>query len=245
MSSSTSLRGLSAPEDHLRPADAFMHEVADSIVSGRYAVDDALPPEGPLALHFRVSRTIVRESMKRLEEKGLVTIQQGRGTLVRPASAWNVLDPLVLSVIIAHDEENHTLDELTLIRAALESLMAGQAAKIASPDQKAELAAALERMRDSAEDYSRFRDADADFHRTVMHVSGNFLSRNIADALYSRARHFARFEGDNLLDATGYTLDQHEAVFDAIADGDAPRAHDAMRQHILDAWRRRSGRDLA
>ncbi|MEN0083216.1 MAG: FCD domain-containing protein [Leifsonia sp.] len=244
MSSTTPLRGLSAPEDHLRPADAFMHEIADSIVSGRYAVGEALPPEAPLGLHFRVSRTIIRESMKRLQEKGLVAIQQGRGTLVRPRSEWNVLDPLVLSVIIAHDEENHTLDELTLIRASLEGLMAGQAADATTAAEHAELAAALERMKDAAAEYSRFRDADADFHRLVMKQSGNLLASNIADTLYSRARHFARFEGTPDANAADYTLEQHRAIYDAIAAGDGPRAHEAMRVHILDAWRRRSGHDL-
>ncbi|CAM5390460.1 FadR/GntR family transcriptional regulator [Leifsonia shinshuensis] len=244
-SPTTSLRGLSAPEDHLRPADAFMHEIADSIVSGRYGLDEALPPEAALALHFRVSRTIIRESMKRLEEKGLVTIQQGRGTLVRPRSEWNVLDPLVLSVIIAHDEENHTLDELTLIRASLESLMARQAAASTTPAEHAELAAALDRMRELADDYARFRDADADFHRLVMRLSGNFLSANIADTLYSRARHFARFEGAPQEDPAGYTIEQHRAVYEAIAAGDEVAAGEAMRVHILDAWRRRSGHELS
>lgn len=245
MSSTTSLRGLSAPEDHLRPADAFMHEIADSIVSGRYAVDEALPPEAALALHFRVSRTIIRESMKRLEEKGLVTIQQGRGTLVLPRLRWNVLDPLVLSVIIAHDEENHTLDELTLVRASLESLMARQAAGTTTAEHHSELAAALQRMQDSADDYVQFRDADADFHRLVMRQSGNFLADNIADTLYSRARHFARFEGTPQADSVEYTIAQHRAIYEAIAAGDPVRADEAMRAHILDAWRRRSGRDLS
>jgi DNA-binding FadR family transcriptional regulator len=244
MSSSIALHGLNAPEDRVRPADALMQEVTDSIVSGRYAVGDSLPPEAPLAVHFRVSRTIVRESMKRLQEKGLVTIQQGRGTLVRPRSEWNVLDPLVLSAIIAHDEENHTLDELTLIRASLESLMARQAAESASPAEREELAAALERMHASSHDYSLFRDADADFHRLVMRLSGNFLAGNIVDTLYSLARHFARFEGAPQIDPAGYTIQQHQAVFEAIADGDGAGAQEAMRAHILDAWRRRSGHDL-
>jgi GntR family galactonate operon transcriptional repressor len=244
MSSTTSLAGLNAPADHLRPADVFMREIADSIVSGRYAEAEVLPPEAALGLHFRVSRTIIRESMKRLEEKGLVAIQQGRGTLVQPRSHWNILDPLVLSAIIAHDEENHTLDELTLIRSSLESLMARQAASVAAQEQRDAIAAALQVMRDTAEDHAAFRDADAAFHRLVMVVSGNFLAGNIADTLYSHARHFARFEGVPHADSAAYTIDQHRAVADAIAAQDPEGAEAAMRHHILDAWRRRSGRNL-
>lgn len=234
------LRGLNAPESPERPADTFMREITDSIVGGRYAADELLPPEGPLALHFHVSRTVVRESMKRLEEKGLVAIQQGRGTIVQHHDRWNVLDPMVLNAIIAHDEELHTLDELTLVRSALESVMAGQAAERVTESTIAELHAALEKMRVAVDDYPVFRNADADFHRTVMHLSGNFLATNIADTLYSRARSFSRFEGRPPSDATQRTLAEHTAIHDAILAGDPAAASEAMRRHIIEAWRSRS-----
>lgn len=244
MSQISSIAALGQPEERLRPADVFMREIADSIVSGRYAEDEVLPPEAPLGAHFQVSRTIVRESMKRLEEKGLVTIQQGRGTLVRPRARWNILDPLVLSAVIAHDEENHTLDELTLIRAALESLMARQTASASSNTDRDAVIAALQQMRDVEDDYEAFRDADAEFHRLVMRISGNFLAGNIADTLYSHARHFSRFEDSVDPDKTSYTLLQHQEITEAIVAGNAAGAETAMRHHILDAWRRRSGRNL-
>lgn len=244
MSASPQLRGLTAPERGQRPAEAFMREIADSIVAGRYAAEELLPPEAALATYFQVSRTIIRESMKRLEEKGLVAVQQGRGTQVLPHGRWNVLDPLVLSVIIEHDAELHTLDELTLVRGALEAVMAGQAAGRRDQEGIAALVAVMAEMRDAADrDNDRFRDADADFHRTVMRLSGNFLAGNIADTLYSRARGFVRFEGRPKPDAHRRTLDQHQAVLDAIERGDVDAARAEMNEHIVDAWRRRSAAD--
>ena len=234
------IEGLLAPEARERPADLLMRALVDSIVARKYDAEEAIPPEAALAEHFGVSRTIVRESMKRLEEKGLIAVQQGRGTLVQPHSSWNVLDPLVLSAIIAHDEELHTLDELTLVRAALEGVMAAQAAERSTDDGLAELASALERMVQLADDYPAFRDADALFHRTVMRLSQNFLAGNIADTLYSRARSFARFEGSPPEDATQRTLEQHRAIYAAIAAGDVAGARTAMNEHIVDAWQRRS-----
>ena len=171
---------------------------------------------------------------------GLVAVRQGRGTLVQPHSSWTVLDPLVLRAIIAHDEELHTLDELTLVRAALEGVMAAQAAERSTEEGLGELAAALERMVDLADDYPAFRDADALFHRTVMRLSENFLAGNIAYTLYSRARSFARFEGSPPEDAIERTLEQHRAIYDAIAAGEVDRARSAMNEHIVDAWQRRS-----
>ena len=240
MSGRGQIEGLQAPEVRERPADVLIRALIDSIVARRYEAEEAIPPEAALAEHFGVSRTIVRESMKRLEEKGLVAVQQGRGTLVQPHSSWNVLDPLVLSAIITHDEELHTLDELTLVRAALEGVMAAQAAERATEDGVAELASALQRMVELADDYPRFRDADALFHRTVMGLSENFLAGNIAYTLYSRARSFARFEGSPPPDAIERTLQQHRAIYAAIAAGEVGAASAAMNEHIVDAWQRRS-----
>ena len=61
------IEGLQAPESRERPADLLMRAIVDSIVARRYDADQVIPPEAALAEHFGVSRTIVRESMKRLE----------------------------------------------------------------------------------------------------------------------------------------------------------------------------------
>jgi DNA-binding FadR family transcriptional regulator len=72
---------------------AVVRDLVKAIVTGTVAPGDILPPEGTLSQQFAVSRTVIRESMKRVEEKGLVTVSQGRGTVVNQSSKWNVLDP--------------------------------------------------------------------------------------------------------------------------------------------------------
>lgn len=240
MSGRGQIKDLQAPESRERPADMLMRAVVDSIVAGRYEAEQALPPETALAEHFGVSRTIVRESMKRLEEKGLVAVKQGRGTLVQPHSSWNVLDPVVLSAVISHDERLHTLDELTMVRGSLEGVMAAQAAERVTEEGRAELAAALDRMISTTGDYAQFSEADVAFHRTVMELSENFLASNIAYTLFSRARSFARFEGDQPSDAIDLTVDEHRAIYEAIAAGKVAEAQQAMTEHILEAWERRN-----
>ena len=46
---------------------AVVHGLVNAIVTGEIAPGDSLPPEGPLSLHFGVSRTVIRESVKRIE----------------------------------------------------------------------------------------------------------------------------------------------------------------------------------
>lgn len=214
-------------------------ELVDAIVSGRLAPGDALPPEGPLSEQFGVSRTVVRESVKRIEEKGLVTIARGRGTEVRPMTAWNTMDRVVLTALIKHDETLGILDELSVVRAQLESVMAAEAAQRRSDEQVAELDRAMQRMRESTADEDVFRAADVAFHETVMELSRNRLAGNIARTLMDHALESSRYHGVDTPDAFAVTLREHEAVHAAISEGDPVRAQDAMNNHILEAWRRR------
>ena len=218
---------------------AVVAELAELIVTGQLEEGALLPPEGPLSEHFGVSRTVLRESVKRLEEKGLVTVAQGRGTQVRARGSWNMLDPVVLSALIDNDESLGVLDELTVVRASLESAMAGAVAASHTQAELRRLENSLTAMRESEEDADAFRQADFVFHTVLMEISKNRLAENIAKHLYRRAVDSNRFQGINPPDAILLTLDEHTGVVEAIARNDAPAAEKAMRDHIHVAWERR------
>ena len=109
---------------------AVVEEIVELIVTGKLKEGELLPPEGALCEHFGVSRTVLRESVKRLEEKGLVHVGQGRGTQVARSGSWNVLDHVVLSAMIDSDDSLAVLDELTVVRSALEAKMAGAGSQV-------------------------------------------------------------------------------------------------------------------
>src|SRR5271165_5831656 len=75
----------------------------EQIVSGAYPEGSSLPPEPVLCQDFNVSRSVIRESVKLLEEKGLVVARQGQGTTVLAVDRWGLLDPLVLDAFIRND----------------------------------------------------------------------------------------------------------------------------------------------
>ncbi|WP_308491269.1 FadR/GntR family transcriptional regulator [Microbacterium terrisoli] len=224
---------------------AVVAELVDLIVTGQLNEGDLLPPEGPLSEHFGVSRTVLRESVKRLEEKGLVTVSQGRGTQVRARGYWNMLDPVVLSALIDNDETLGVLDELTVVRASLESAMAGALAGSHTADDMHRLENALTAMQESAFETDSFRQADVVFHYAVMEMSGNGLAENIAKHLYKRAVESSRYQGINPPDAVPLTLDEHAAIVEAIRSGDVPAAQKAMHEHIHVSWERRRLSDHA
>ncbi|WP_198671377.1 FadR/GntR family transcriptional regulator [Desertihabitans aurantiacus] len=218
---------------------AVVEELVDAIVGGRLQPGEVLPAEGALSEQFGVSRTVIRESVKRVEEKGLITIARGRGTAVRPMADWDTLDRIVLTSLIKHDETLGILDELSTVRAQLESVMAAEAARLRTREQLAELDLAMSRMWETVEDEAAFRAADVAFHHTVMSLSANRLARSIAQTLMERALESMRYHGVDRADAFALTLREHEAVRAAIAGQDPELARDAMSAHVLEAWRRR------
>jgi len=63
-----------------RLASVVVDELAREIISGNWAEGDVLPTEPSLCDEFGFSRTVVREALKLLEERGLVRVEQGRGS---------------------------------------------------------------------------------------------------------------------------------------------------------------------
>ena len=72
-------------------------ELGRSITSGSIAPGATLPTEGALCSSFKVSRTTLREAVKKLHGKGLVEVGPRHGTRVLPAERWNQLDADILS----------------------------------------------------------------------------------------------------------------------------------------------------
>jgi len=218
---------------------AVVEGLVNVIVSGELSPGDSLPPELPLSQQFGVSRTVLRESIKRLEEKGLVRVVQGRGTVVQPTSAWTMMDRVVLTSLISHDKTLGVLDELTIVRARLEAAMAGEAATVRTPAELEVLREILQEMRNTADSPIKFHTADVLFHETVMSISGNRLAESIARVLYERARDSSRFHGAVSPELMQFTLVEHTAIFGAIEAEDAELSERAMDAHISEAWERR------
>ena len=71
--------------------------LGEAIVAGRYAAGSSLPPEPMLCEELGVSRTVVREAVKSLIAKGLITTGPKVGTRVLSEDNWNWFDPDVIS----------------------------------------------------------------------------------------------------------------------------------------------------
>lgn len=230
---------------------AVVRSLVEEIVTGQAQPGRLLPPEDKLCEHFGVSRTVLRESIKRLQEKGLLDVSPGRGTTVRPPENWNVLDQVVLDVMLEHDETLGVLNELSAVRAALESVCAAGMAASHTQSGLSEVKARLDEMaslidacvaHNPADIWEAFGRADADFHITIARHSGNHLALSMLAILNTKARWHPRNIQNRELWMFQTAVDEHRRIYELIESGDVSAVELEMRTHIAEAWERRRPR---
>src|SRR5690242_20425826 len=119
--------------------------IAD-IVSGIRPAGEMLPREVDLAAEFDVSRGVARETIRALEERGLISVKHGKGATVNGPDSWDVFDPDVLSALLDTERGAGVLAEYLECRRLLEVQAAGLAAERASKADVKRIAVAYARM---------------------------------------------------------------------------------------------------
>ncbi len=170
--------------------------------------------EAELAERFGVSRTPVREAVRRLLQEGLLESRPTQGVRVR--------EPDLRAALDAYG-----------VREQLEGSAARLAAERASADDRRALRRLLDRVEAaSSEDEAAQVEADLAFHRRVAELSAN---EPLIKALETLAGHVTPLKVHTRdQNAAATTRSQHRAVADAIAAGDGAAAEAAMREHV--AW---------
>jgi DNA-binding FadR family transcriptional regulator len=195
-----------------------------------------MPAEPALCESFSVSRTVVREAVKMLQEKGLVQVRRGSGTVVNPQLMWNMLDELVLTASVAEDGGLEVLDDLVVTRRLLESDMAHVAARLADDEVIEQLKQLVDRMDDLVNDPAAYAELDRAFHDAVMRTSRNRIARAVVRALESQVVNTARYLGEVRPDLCVASNRGHRNIYLRIAAHDADGAAAATFKHITEAW---------
>ena len=217
-------------------------ELAHEIIGGSAPAGAVLPAEPLLGDRFGFSRTVIREALKLLEERGLVRVEQGRGTTVQPREAWNLLDPFVIRIALSYDEDLALLDNLIAVRRVLEREMARAAAARLTDEELAALVANLEQMEASYDDYARFRDFDLSFHEIVMKASGNDVGQTIVRTIHTHAGTLRPIAAAQSRPELERTATEHRAIYEALAARDGEAAGERIAAHIDFAWADRKRR---
>ncbi len=219
-----------------RLASVVVEELAHQIIGGTLAEGSVLPTEPALCEQFRFSRTVIREGLKLLEERGLVRVEQGRGTTVLGRDSWNLLDPVVIRIALAYDHDMALLDNLIAVRRVLEREMARAAATRLTDDDLAALAANIEKMEASYDDYPRFQSYDRAFHVIVMKASGNAVGLAVVRTIHTHAGMRPPLAATSPRASLERTVTEHRAIYEALVARDPEAAAERISAHIEFAW---------
>src|SRR5215208_2517294 len=126
--------------------------LGEAIVSGRYAPGASIPPEPKLCEELGVSRTVIRESVKSLVAKGLLSTGPKVGTRVLPEDQWNWFDPDVILWKSKAGLTREFLRDLQDLRRVLEPAAVRMAAERATAQDLADIESAYEGMRAAVEE---------------------------------------------------------------------------------------------
>jgi GntR family transcriptional regulator, galactonate operon transcriptional repressor len=122
--------------NRIRLHNAITRELALKIIDAeRQSRQLAFPNEAELCNQLGVSRTVVRESMKVLADKGMVAMRPKSGTKARPRAEWNLLDPNILAWQAEREPDIRLLLDLCEVRLAIEPTASGFAAVRATPEE--------------------------------------------------------------------------------------------------------------
>lgn len=211
----------------------MLDQLGTAICSGELAPGSVLYIDD-LADQRAVSRSVVREVLRVLASMGLVDTRRRVGTLIRPASDWNVFDPQVIRWRLASADRIAQLRSLTELRTAVEPQAACLAATRATPDEASDLVGIAAKMwaAGKAGNETEFLRLDIEFHRQVLLSSGNEmfvkLQQLVAEVLTGR-HHYELMPHHPAEQA----LQLHADVAQAIQRHDGERAKAAM-VHIME-----------
>ena len=194
-------------------ADRLVPLIEDDIVEGRLAPGERLDEAG-LAARHGVSRTPVREALRRMAETGLVTLRPRRGAVVAALEPARVVEAFEVMAEL----------EAMAGRLAARRIRAGEMAALRAVHAECEAAAA----RGSADGYYA---ANGRFHHLIYTAAGNGFLLGEASRLHARLKPYRRLQlrAPQRLAAS---LAEHEAVLAALEAGDGAGAAVALRDHV-------------
>ncbi len=218
---------------HSRTADDVELQIEGLILEGVLSSGDRLPGERELSRQFDVSRPILRDALKNLETRGLLTTRHGGGTFVADVIGQVFARPVVELFATHRSAAGDYLE----YRREIEGIAAEFAARRATSDDLALLDRIAARMQEAQPlgDMEAEAAIDVEFHQAVGECAHNIMLMHTLRSCYrllSEGVLQNRMLVYNLPDASAALLDQHLAIHKAVRDRDPQAARRAAMDHI-------------
>jgi GntR family transcriptional repressor for pyruvate dehydrogenase complex len=210
--------------------------IRDLITSGELAPGSRLPPEQELAAQLGLSRNTAREAVRALVTARVLDVRRGDGTYVTSLTPDLLLEGVGAAVELMRDDG---VLEVLEVRRYLEPAATALAAGRIDGAGLAARRGAHRTVR-AARDHPGFVAQDASFHAGVAEAAGNGTLASLLAGLSSRTMKVRVLRAMTGADALESTIDQHEAIYTALAAGDPNLAYALAVQHVVttESWLR-------
>jgi DNA-binding FadR family transcriptional regulator len=194
--------------------------LAADVVSGRLQPGDAFPSAEELIQRFGFSRTVAREVLQNLSMVGLVRVQHGKRTEVRPQEDWNFLTPVMQEALRRENQLEPVWRDLYDFRLVVEAL-----------------AAEIRILAEDVANVHRVLAADQAFHQLIAQGSTNRILAGINRSFWD-AVSVLWLDSESRLNEQelAAVAQQHQRIADAITRRDPDAAAAEMKGHLKAAY---------
>lgn len=213
-------------------SEQVMDKIMELVAERRLQPGDKLPTEKELTELFGVGRSTIREAIVQLQNLGVLTVRQGKGTFLNKVSADTLLsnhDPIGKFLELDRNEIRDVME----VRKLLETEIVKRVAEQATPEDIAELKEALAKQCEAKSPLLAY-ERDQDFHLLLARLSGNSMLPITLRLLRSFLDRYSSVIV-SILDTAEYSekiLEHHRQILEAIEDKDPTRATQAMMRHL-------------
>ena len=197
-------------------ADQVFENLENDILSGKYPRGELLT-ESKLSQSLGVSRTPIREALRRLSQEHIIE-ESGKG-----------------SIVLGITESD--LKDIFFIRQKIEGTAASLAAKNHTEEQLSTLKEAVELQEFylSRNDADKIKTMDSRFHETIYRMSGSNILCDVLIPLHKKIQKYRMASVSNTSRAAA-SVSEHRGIFEAIAAGDDKKAEKLFNEHLQNAY---------
>ena len=197
------------------------------LIRGDWLEGDRIPSERELCRRLAVGRASLREALKALEIIGMIESRVGDGTFVCRRSEF-LSRPLIWAITGSTQSDLHEIIEA---RLTMEAALAGFAAERGTVEDLNEIGKYLDDMAAAGDNMGSFLEADLSFHLAIAQAARNQILLNAVQLIRNLMRQWSE-EALGVEGTAALVLEQHKAVFLAIAKRDKEGARAAMSAHL-------------
>ena len=189
-----------------------------------------LPSELKLCEQLGVSRTVIREALRVLHSRGLITIIKGKGMFVKEFSSESASGPLQYFLRM-NFERSHVMD-IVHARQILEPAVASLAATHRTDEDLERLSQDIQLLKSCGDDAAQLSTIDTQFHIDISKASGNSLMPLLFEPIHRLIPEIKSSVYAIVREAKDSAIKWHQEIYKKIAEGNNEAAYNAMSEHL-------------